>query len=201
MVWSGKARKLSRLLPSNWVFLQCDIQTRFDNVIHKMPIIIKNTERMARTAKILKIPMIATEQNSKSFGHTYDSIMKEHTSDVKLFEKSTFSMMNDEVLHHFMSFKRDTAVLYGIEAHVCVQQTALDLIEMGMNVHLITDWASSSDAHKRATALKRMFIAGVHMTTLESCIFELMRTSEHIAFRTMLKEVIKDVPNDQFDDC
>ena len=200
MVWEGKAKKLSRLLPTNWVFLQWDIQTRFENIIYKMPIVVKNSARMARTARILNIPLIGTVQNSKTFGNTFDSIMKEHTEGMRMFEKSTFTMMNDEIAHHFMSLRRDTAVLYGIESHVCVQQTALDLASMGVNVHLITDWVSSSDKHKRATAFKRMFMAGVHMTTLESCIFELMRSSEHAAFRTMLKEVIKDVPDDMFDE-
>ena len=136
----------------------------------------------------------------KNLGYTFDEIKKEYTEETKVYEKSKFSMMTDEVTKHFDSLGRDTAVLYGIETHVCVQQTALDLWEKGVRVHLITDCVSSSDTHKRATAFKRLFMAGVHMTSLESCIFELMRTSEHPAFRTMLKEVIKDVPSDKFDD-
>ena len=164
-----------------------------------MPIIVKNTARMARTARILNVPLIVTEQTPKNLGYTFDVIKKEYTDETKVFEKSKFSMMTDDVAKHFVSLDRDNVILYGIEAHVCVQQTALDLLERGVKVHLITDWVSSSDTHKRATAFKKLFMAGVHMTSLESCIFELMRTSEHPAFRTMLKEVIKDTPSDMFE--
>mmetsp|Transcript_26894 Transcript_26894/g.31055 ORF Transcript_26894/g.31055 Transcript_26894/m.31055 type:complete len:167 (-) Transcript_26894:50-550(-) len=164
-----------------------------------MPIIVKNTSRMARTARILEVPLIVTEQTPKNLGHTFEEIQKEYPEGTKVFEKTKFSMMTDEVTKYFESFGRDTVVLYGIETHVCVQQTALDLAEMGVKVHLITDCVSSSDAHKRATALQRMMQAGVYLTSFESCIFELMRTCEHAKFKAMLKEVIKDTPQDKFD--
>ena len=65
MSCGGRASRISRLLPTNTVFLQCDIQTKFEHIIHKMPIIVKNTARMARVARILKIPLIVTEQTPK----------------------------------------------------------------------------------------------------------------------------------------
>ena len=107
-------------------------------------------------------------------------------------------MITDEVEQYFDSLKCDTAVLYGIEAHVCIQQTALDLAAKGVNVHLITDCVSSSDQHKRDTALQRMLQAGIHFITLESCAFEIMRTCIHKDFKTILKEVVKDTPKDMF---
>eukprot|EP00345_Euplotes_harpa_P007097 CAMPEP_0168321378 /NCGR_PEP_ID=MMETSP0213-20121227/2239_1 /TAXON_ID=151035 /ORGANISM="Euplotes harpa, Strain FSP1.4" /LENGTH=141 /DNA_ID=CAMNT_0008323025 /DNA_START=120 /DNA_END=545 /DNA_ORIENTATION=+ len=141
-----------------------------------MPILVHNTARLARTAKILDMPLVPTEQKADKFGNTFESIQKEYKEGTQVFEKDSFSMMTDEVTQYFESLGKDTAVLYGIEAHVCVQQTALDLAAMGVHVHLITDATSSSDTHKRNTAIQRMKQAGVHLTTFESCVFELMRT-------------------------
>ena len=81
-------RQISRISATNCVFLQCDIQERFENVIYKMPMVIKNTERMTRMSKIFGIPVIATEQYTKAFGHTFKSIQDEYHEGVKLFEKN-----------------------------------------------------------------------------------------------------------------
>ena len=190
--------KIARIVPEASFFLQCDVQTKFKDLIHKMPIIIKNTERMAKTAEILKIPLVVTEQTPDKLGHTFDSIKEVYPKHTEYFEKTTFTMMTPEVKKYVEGLKRQTAVLYGIEAHVCVQQTALDLCEQGYDVHLITDCVSSNSEHKRATAIRRMIQAGVHLSTLESCIYEMMHSSEHEQFRVMLKNVTKDSPSDNF---
>mmetsp|Transcript_10058 Transcript_10058/g.11451 ORF Transcript_10058/g.11451 Transcript_10058/m.11451 type:complete len:105 (-) Transcript_10058:211-525(-) len=104
-----------------------------------MPIVVKNTERMAKTASILDIPLVITEQTPEKLGYTIDSIAKLKPEETPVFHKTTFSMMNEEVTKYFESLNRDTVVLYGIEAHVCVQQTALDLAAMGVDVHILTD--------------------------------------------------------------
>ncbi|CAI2381336.1 unnamed protein product [Moneuplotes crassus] len=192
-------KKISRISTTNSVFFQCDIQGVFEKLVHKMPIVVKNTERMAKAAGIFGIPLLVTEQTPDKLGHTLESIQKVYPPDTPVIHKTSFSMMNDEVTEYFKSLNRDTVVLYGIEAHVCVQQTALDLSAMGVKVHLITDCVSSTCPHKRATAIKRMTQAGVYMTTFEACMFEIMRDCNHEKFKDILKHVLKDNPKDTFE--
>ena len=107
-------------------------------------------------------------------------------------------MMTEEVQAYFDTLGKKSAILYGIEAHVCIQQTALDLLDSGVDVHLVTDWCSSSDSHKRDTAIERMIQAGALPTTVESLAFEIMRACTHPEFKNILKHVVKDAPEDQF---
>ena len=137
---------------------------------------------------------IVTEQYVKAFGETYKEITDEYPEGTQIFEKSLFSMMTEEVQELLKSFGKNTVVLYGIEAHVCIQQTCLDLLEMGYNVFVLTDCISSSRELERSTAILRMAQAGAQMTTLESILFEIMRHSKHESFKQILNEVVKDLP-------
>jgi nicotinamidase-related amidase len=99
---------------------------------------------------------------------------------LKIFEKKKFSMMTDEIKEYcstndFMD-GRDSIVLFGIEAHVCVQQTCLDLIEMGKDVHVVVDCVSSQQGYDREIALRRMENAGAYLTTAQSLAFMLMES-------------------------
>eukprot|EP00343_Euplotes_focardii_P007723 CAMPEP_0205819634 /NCGR_PEP_ID=MMETSP0206-20130828/2095_1 /ASSEMBLY_ACC=CAM_ASM_000279 /TAXON_ID=36767 /ORGANISM="Euplotes focardii, Strain TN1" /LENGTH=172 /DNA_ID=CAMNT_0053113469 /DNA_START=78 /DNA_END=596 /DNA_ORIENTATION=- len=163
-------------------------------LIKDLPIVAKNASRLAKAAKIFGIPLIVTEQYIKAFGETYKDIVDEYPEGTKSYEKSIFSMMTEEVTEQLQGFKVSTVVLYGIEAHVCIQQTALDLIEMGYNVFLLTDTVSSSRELERSTAIVRMTQAGVQMTTLESVLFEILGHSKHEKFKSIL-EIVKDVPD------
>ena len=135
-----------------------------------------------------------TEQYVKAFGETYQEITDEYPEGTQVYEKSLFSMMTEEVQQHLKTFVKSTVVLYGIEAHVCIQQTCLDLLEMGYNVFVLTDCISSSRELERSTAILRMTQAGAQMTTLESILFEMMRHSKHECFKQILNDIVKDLP-------
>ena len=135
-----------------------------------------------------------TEQYVKAFGETYQEITDEYPEGTQVYEKSLFSMMTEEVQQHLKTFAKSTVVLYGIEAHVCIQQTCLDLLEMGYNVFVLTDCISSSRELERSTAILRMTQAGAQMTTLESILFEMMRHSKHECFKQILNDIVKDLP-------
>ena len=106
-----------------------------------------------------------------------------------------FSMLEDPVREHFESLQRRSVVLYGIEGHICVQQTALDLLERDYEVHLVVDAISSSRVLERSTALETLRRAGAALTTVEAVIFELLRTIDHENFKQMLP-IIKDTAKD-----
>ena len=135
-----------------------------------------------------------TEQYLKAFGETYKEIVDAYPEGTNAYEKTIFSMLTDDVKKELNGYKKSTAVLYGIEAHVCIQQTCLDLLEEGYNVFVLTDCISSSRELERSTAIVRMTQAGAQMTTLESLMFEMMRHSKHPSFKTILDDVVKDLP-------
>lgn len=90
---------------------------------------------------------------------------------------------------------RNCAVLYGVETHVCVRQTALDLLESGYDVHLVVDAVSSMNHHDRNIAIEFLRDQGVHMTSFQAIMFELMRSAAHPRFKDILN-IVKQTPKD-----
>ena len=189
--------KVRRLTPSSAVFFECDIQERFRELqsIYKYDSVIHNAVRLARISKALSIPLISTQQHPKVLKETVSEIVAEYHEGVRRFSKMQFSMLEDPVREHFESLQRRSVVLYGIEGHICVQQTALDLLERDYEVHLVVDAISSSRVLERSTALETLRRAGAALTTVEAVIFELLRTIDHENFKQMLP-IIKDTAKD-----
>lgn len=108
-------------------------------------------------------------------------------------------MVTDDVSRVLQENKeRDTVVLFGIETHVCIQQTTLDLLEMGYNVHLIADGVSSQREHDRNVALTRLVNSGACLTTMESIIFELLEDSASPLFKKCLPLFKEERPDEKF---
>ncbi len=95
-------------------------------------------------------------------------------------------MFDEQVDKHFKSLQRTSTILYGIEAHVCVRQTAMDLLERGHDVHLVVDACSSMNWHDRAIALRSMSDAGVTMISFQSLVFEMLRSVDNPSFKATL---------------
>mmetsp|Transcript_20085 Transcript_20085/g.56465 ORF Transcript_20085/g.56465 Transcript_20085/m.56465 type:complete len:197 (+) Transcript_20085:67-657(+) len=172
--------RIGRLSPENTVFLLCDVQERFRDVIVNMPSVIAVGQTMIRAASHLDIPVIATEQYPKAFKHTVSEIDMEN---VPTFSKTKFSMCIPEVENELKKHERQKCVLFGIEAHVCVLQTTMDLIERGYDVHIVADGTSSSSLWERKVAFQRMRTMGAYITTCESLLFQLMGDSKHPRFK------------------
>lgn len=192
---AGLIPRISRVVPSRAVLFVCDIQERFRPLIMNAETVIAKTKFLAETSQQMGIPIVVTEQYSKVFGHTITDLGLEG---IPTFEKKEFSMMTDEVKTHFKSLGRDQVIMTGIEGHVCVMQSVLDLLEDSVEVHVVCDAVSSQRAHDRAVALDRMKTSGATMTTTESVVFDLLRSAAHPNFKTIsggLKEHLK-IPND-----
>jgi nicotinamidase-related amidase len=134
-------RKISRLEIGNCALFICDMQERFRPLIHRFPSVLNRTNLLHESCKILGIPYLVTEQYSKVFGKTVPELALIEGQPV--YEKKKFSMLTDEALQAFTSFGKSQVMLCGIEAHACVVQTALDLLEMGYDVHVVCDAVSS----------------------------------------------------------
>jgi nicotinamidase-related amidase len=168
-----------------------DVQEKFRAGIHKFATVVTGCQRMVRAAQELKIPVIATEQYPKGLGHTVEEIDTSHEL-TTVVAKTDFSMIVPEVVAKLDGLNRTDAVILGLEAHVCVQQSTLDLINMGYNVHLCVDAVSSQTTTDRSCGLHRAAGAGALLTTTESVLFELIRSKDHPSFKaisTTVKEL------------
>eukprot|EP00934_Nitzschia_sp_Nitz4_P008835 Nitzschia sp. Nitz4//scaffold6_size259037//129514//131306//NITZ4_001077-RA/size259037-augustus-gene-0.293-mRNA-1//1//CDS//3329556902//8825//frame0 len=175
----GAARAIGKLRPENSVFLLCDMQDRFRPLIQNAETVVNTSRYLTSIAKTLDSPVIVTEQYCKVFGHTVKECFAdpEDLYTYPVIEKKQFSMCVDEVTEHMNTLDRENVILFGIEAHVCVQQTCLDLLEQGKEVHLVADAISSQTHYDREIGLQRMVNAGAYLTTSQSLAFMLMRTS------------------------
>lgn len=201
-------RAVGKLYPNQSAFLLCDIQERFRPLIHKSDTVVRTAQFMTSVAKALEIPIITTQQYTKVFGPTVADCFAD-PSDLEArpaFEKKLFSMMTPEVRDHLSSESvgpdRKSFVLFGIEAHVCVQQTALDLLEEGNDVHVIVDGVSSQRPLDREVALRRMEKAGAYLTTAQSAAFMLLGSADHPNFKAVSKLVVQNMkePNEFHDE-
>ncbi|KAG1675317.1 hypothetical protein FOA52_015991 [Chlamydomonas sp. UWO 241] len=118
---------------------------------------------MLRGAEILSIPVIVTEQYVKAFGPTVAELSSVYPSGTTVLPKTRFSMCTPEVEVVMKRLGKTQVVLVGVEAHVCVLQTTLDLLKNGYEVHLLVDGVSSSRPLERTVALKRMARAGAYL--------------------------------------
>ena len=187
-------RNIGRLFVDKVVFLNCDIQDgKYLLSLFKAKTMMQVASRLMKYAKIMEIPVIVTTQNTKVFGDTCGSIKAHYHDRVKEFDKTSFSMITPEVSDAIG--KNNSIVLYGCEAHVCLQQTCLDLLEEGRTVHLCTDGITSKNEGDRFSALRRMENAGAIVTTSESIMFEILKDSKNPKFKeclNVLKEIVEE---------
>jgi nicotinamidase-related amidase len=193
---------IGKLCPDRTVLLICDIQERFLPLIYRSETIVNTCRYMTSVAATLGIPMICTQQYTKAFGNTvsecFASSEIQSLATTPVYDKKLFSMLTPEVREKLNTLpaRRDTYILLGIEAHVCVQQTCLDLLELKADgepsyVHLIADGISSQQPYDREIALQRMGSAGAFTTTAQSAAFMLMQSAEHEQFKTISKLTVE----------
>lgn len=159
-----------------------DLQEKLVNMPHNNPEIINNTLKVLKTASILNINTIITEQYPKGLGQTIEEIKNIH--DFKIMEKTTFSIVKtDEINKEIKKLKVKNIILFGIETHICVLQSTLDLIQKGYNVFLLKDCCASRNEDNHLTALNLMENYGAKICTVEIVLFNLLKSSKHPNFK------------------
>jgi nicotinamidase-related amidase len=167
--------------------LVIDVQDKLMVKIPGADAVIRNIAFLIDGAKLLDVPVQATEQYPKGLGPTVPELAQRlpHRPDKKAFSCCAIP----EVAENFRREARPKLVLCGIEAHVCVQQTALDLLAHGFTVYLAADAIASRYAIDCEYALRRLEKAGCIPTTTESIVFEWTGGAEHPQFREVSKLV------------
>lgn len=169
--------------------LVIDIQERILPVIFESGRVVQNSIKLIKGFSTLNLPIYYTEQYPKGLGPT-DSAVKEALQNVHAIEKMSFSCAGAPGLFdELKSGNIEQVVLCGIESHVCVMQTALDLIAAGFQVQVASDAVSSRREFDYNIALKRMNSNGAEITLTESVLFELLEVCGTDQFKTISKLV------------
>ncbi|TNF63835.1 MAG: isochorismatase family protein [Burkholderiales bacterium] len=180
-----------------------DYQSRLMPAIHEGPQVLANALRLARMARLLQVPVWGTEQNPQKLGSN-DAALRELCE--KTLSKMHFSAVADGLAdwlrpparpaggnarslpRHLQkaapaASSRSTLVVAGCEAHVCLLQTALELLEQEFDVWVVTDACGSRTERNRDAAFDRLAAAGAELLTTEMVAFEWLRTADHPRFR------------------
>ncbi len=172
------------------VLIVIDIQEKLFRVIHEKENLASNTVKLIKGIRLLDIPILVTEQNPAGLGPTLPDI-KSLLPDIEPITKFDFSCCREEAfLRRLDRLKRNQIILCGIETHICVYQTALDLADLGFEVQVAVDCVSSRTATNRDTTLTRMELEGIVPTTTEMILFELLGTAKHEKFKE-ISSIIK----------
>jgi nicotinamidase-related amidase len=167
---------------SQTALLIIDIQERIIKVMRKHEKLLENVTKLIKGAKIIGLPIYYTEQYPKGLGCTVESIKNELNQEAE--QKLNFSCIGVKGLFNKLKENDISQVIVcGIESHVCVQQTVLDLLENGFQVNLPINGISSRFKIDYKTAIKRMEKNGAEITTVESILFELLEMSGTAEFK------------------
>ena len=163
-----------------------DLQEKFLPVIHNIKEVISNAEKVIKIFKILKMPIMITEQYPKGLGKTVESIS--NLIETEPIEKISFSCFGEErFLESIGRYNMKNLVLVGIESHVCVSNTAIDAIKRGYVPYVVVDATSSRKKIDYEISLKRMVQEDIYLTTTEILPFQILKKAGTPEFREISK--------------
>lgn len=169
------------------VLIFIDVQGRLHEIMCEKEVLDANMSKLVECAKLLEVPIIGTEQIPEKLGPTNEPFLS-LLADAPMIGKSSFSCWGESVFEEkFQSLEKKQAILVGIETHVCVYQTAIDLLEQGIEVFVAADAVSSRNSDNKTLALQAMRDAGAKILPTESLLFALLRDAKDPAFRDLLK--------------
>ncbi len=165
------------------VLLLVDLQQRLMPSIAGGEAVVANVRRLAEAARLLGVPVVATEQNPAGLGGTIPALAP---LPALRLEKRFFDATREADFESFLPAGRPAIVAAGCEAHVCVMQTVLGLLDRGRSVNLVADAVGSRSPANRDAALARAARHGAELVTTEMVLFEWLATSDHPRFREVL---------------
>ncbi len=178
------------LTPPSSALIVVDLQDRLLAAMANAESIVAAAERMIRAANVLQVPIIVTEQYPNGLGRTCNTIQSAiGGTGSTAVEKLRFTGCVEEVVGRLESLNRRSVIVVGVEAHVCLQQTVLDLLRLGYQPYVCVDAVTSRRAFDREVAIERMRDAGAIMTTTESVIYEMLDRAGTDQFKQILKIV------------
>lgn len=163
-----------------------DVQEKLTAVMHEKQRLIEQLQRLLRGARLLEIPILWCEQVPESLGATVEPL-RDILKGLQPIEKDSFSCCrNKKFLKHFENIGPKQVLLAGIETHICVYQTAAQLADDGYEVQVVADAVSSRTEENLRIGLKRIEASGASLTSVETCLFELLRHASDPRFKELL---------------
>jgi len=166
-----------------------DVQGRLAQLMADRDSLFQNIRILIQAARILEIPILWCQQAPEALGPTVPEIAELLTG-LEPMNKASFSCCGDErFTAELNALGKEKILLCGIEAHVCIYQTALDLMEGGLDITIVADAVSSRTAQNRQLALTCLAAEGAHISSTEMTLFELLRTAKHPQFKQIARLV------------
>lgn len=174
------------LYQENTGLILIDVQGKLARIVNESEKLTVNLEKLIRGCQILSIPIIWAEQNPKGLGSTIPELEKLLVHQ-KPIEKYCFNAFDNETFRQvIIDSGRTQWLICGIEAHICVYQTAMGLLSNNFEVEIVTDCVSSRAKENIETALKKLQNKGAGLTNIEMCLYELVKDSRREVFKEIL---------------
>ncbi|MGX9431634.1 MULTISPECIES: isochorismatase family protein [Bradyrhizobium] len=165
--------------PKRSLLLIVDFQSRLMPAIDQGAAAVRNARRLVEMASLVSVPVVFTEQNARGLGPTIEDLPVDRG---RLVHKQFFDACRESGFLDSIPADRQIVVT-GCEAHVCVQQTVLGLLDAGRKVYVVRDALGSRYQENKETAIRRMERHGAEIVTTEMVVFEWLQTAEHPHFR------------------
>ena len=173
----------------NCSLIVVDVQGKLAQLMHEKDRLFENIQILIKGCKVLNVPILWTQQVPRALGQTITQVA-ELLSGIEPIDKSSFSCCGEEkFLDALEKLNRKQILLCGIETHICIYQTALDLLQRDYYVEIVTDAVSSRNLKNKEIALKKMQSLSAGLTSTEMALFELAKTAEHPQFKQIAKLV------------
>jgi nicotinamidase-related amidase len=182
----------AKLSPDRTALVVVDVQEAFRKVVPDFDQVARASATLIRGAEATGVPVLATEQYPSGLGATAPEVADRLPAGSRPIEKLCFSAPAAE---GFDLGGRDQAIVCGIEAHVCVNQTVLDLIAAGVEVHVVSDAVASRAEENREVGLRKAERAGAVVTSVETALFELVGAAGTDEFKAVQKLILDYAPN------
>ncbi|MFZ3070795.1 MAG: isochorismatase family protein [Anaerolineaceae bacterium] len=173
------------LVCESTILIVIDAQGKLARIVHESEQSIRQIETLVGGAKLLDVPVLLTVQVPEKLGHTIPEIAEllPEQSDIP---RISFSVWRESrVVRELEGSGRKQILLCGFETHICLYQSALDLLEAGYEIYLAADAASSRVETNKTVALNELRGQGVHVITVEMALFSLLRDAKHPAFKAV----------------
>jgi nicotinamidase-related amidase len=179
-------RSGSLLSAQDSLVLMVDMQSRLVPVIAAADLLTQRLHLLLRAAQLLDVPVRATEQHTRALGATIELLAQPERA---VYQKMHFSAVAEPGFIAWLAAARKRIVITGVEAHICVLQSAIDMVGAGYRVAVVADAVGSRNDRDRDRALDRMAREGVSIVTAEMVIFEWLQQAAHPRFREVLQLV------------
>lgn len=184
----GRMEVNMRVNPEETMALVIDFQERLLPVIDNNEELLHNTEILVKGLRVLNIPILVTQQYTKGIGMTVPSLISAIGEEFTYYDKLAFSCAEDETIYdRIIASGKRNIIVCGIETHICVLQTVIDLKARGFQVVLVEDCVGSRRERDRQAGIQRAMVEGALPATYESILFELTKKAGNDVFKQISK--------------